>query len=230
MEKADNRYCMEWHEISDLLKAGWHIGAHMHRHCNLDYLAKKDPSGGLIREELEKCDDLIYSHLGIVPKDFAYTGTTWSRIAENEVRKRYRFGRLWIVGTHYKTDEGEIRYADLVGILGDDEVDGGPPYAARYITEDSDPYRLPSMDLEYLIFEFDAFRRYLQGALEPETRIPFHQLSRGARCSSGIASPPGRSYGYVEDKGSDRRKPASLTYPSRVLGRHWMSTFTTHCI
>lgn len=169
MEKGDNRYTMEWQEISDLLAAGWHIGAHMHRHYNLDYLASKDPSGGLIREELEKCDDLIHTNLGIVPKDFAYTGSTWSRISENEVRQRYRFGRLWIVGTHYKTDEGEIRYADLVGVLGDDEVDGGPPYAARYITEDSHPYRLPSMDLEYLMFEFDAFREYLQGALAPQT-------------------------------------------------------------
>ena len=77
-----------------------------------------------------------------------YTGTTWSRIAENEVRKRYRFGRPWIVGKHYNTDEGEIRYADLVGILGDDEADGGPPHAARYITADTDPHCLPSMDLE----------------------------------------------------------------------------------
>ena len=169
MEKVDDPYCMEWNEIGALLETGWHIGSHMHRHYNLDYLAKKDPSGGLIREELVKCDELIYAHLGIIPRDFAYTGATWSRIAENEVRKRYRFGRLWIVGTQYNTDEGEIRYADLVGISGDDEVDGGPPYAARYITKDSDPYLLPSMDLENLIFEYDAFREYLQGALEPET-------------------------------------------------------------
>jgi hypothetical protein len=92
-----------------------------------------------------------------------------SRIAEHKVRKRYRFGRLWIVGTHYHTDEGQVRYADLAGVLGDDKADGGPPHAARYITADADPYRLPSMDLEHLIFEFDAYRAYLQGALGPET-------------------------------------------------------------
>jgi peptidoglycan/xylan/chitin deacetylase (PgdA/CDA1 family) len=170
MEKGDSRYCMDWDEVRDLLQAGWHIGAHMHRHYNLDYLARKDPSGGLIREQLVTCDDLIYTHLGIVPRDFAYTGTTWSRIAEREVRQRYRSGRLWIVGTHYNTDQGKVRYADLVGIPGDDEADGGPPYAARYITADADPYRLPSMDLEYLIFELDAYRAYLQGAVGPETR------------------------------------------------------------
>ena len=117
---------MKWNKVRDLVEAGWHIGAHTHRHYDLDYLARKDPSGGLIREELETCDDLIHTH-------------------------------------------GEIRYADLVGALGEDEADGGPPYEARYITEDSDPYRLPLMELEHLIFEFDAFRAYLQGALEPDT-------------------------------------------------------------
>lgn len=74
MEKVDNPYYMKWDEVRALMEAGWHIGAHTHRHYNLDYLAKKDPSGRLIREELETCDELIYTHLGIVPRDFAYTG------------------------------------------------------------------------------------------------------------------------------------------------------------
>ena len=43
--------------------------------------------------------------------------------------------------------------------------DGGPPFAARYITKDSLPYKLPSMEFEYLIYEYDAFKKYLEGAL-----------------------------------------------------------------
>ena len=63
--------------------------------------------------------------------------------------------------------DGEaVRYADLVGVDGPDEADGGPPYAARYITEHSDPYRLPSMELQELIHDPSAFRRYLEGALK----------------------------------------------------------------
>ena len=165
MEKVDNPHYMNWDEIGELVQAGWHIGAHTHHHYPLDYLARRDPSGGLIREELEKCDEAIREHLGLKPVDFAYTGTTWSHIAELEVAKRYRFGRLWITGGKYETDDGEIRYADLVGIPGPDEPDGGPPHAARYIAEDSHPLRLPSMELEHLIFEYDAFRDYLLGAL-----------------------------------------------------------------
>ena len=43
---------------------------------------------------------------------------------------------------------------------------GGPPSAVRYITRHAHPYRLPSMELECLIYEYDAFRGYLQGGLE----------------------------------------------------------------
>jgi peptidoglycan/xylan/chitin deacetylase (PgdA/CDA1 family) len=145
--------------------AGWHIGAHTHNHYDLAYLARKDPSGSAIRSQLEICDELIERHLGIKPQDFAYTSTTWSVIAEREVANRYRFARLWIIGQRYQTDQGPIRYADLVGASGQDEYDGGPPFSARYITERTDPLKLPSMELEHLIFESDTYKRYLEGAL-----------------------------------------------------------------
>ena len=138
---------------------------HMHNHFNMAYLGRKDPTGSLIREQLEKCDRILYDSLGIISRDFAYTTTTWSSVAEIEVKKRYRFGRLWIIGSYYQTETGHVRYADLTGCPGSDEDDGGPPFAARYITPDTDPYRLPSMDLEHLIYEHDAFRAYLEGAL-----------------------------------------------------------------
>lgn len=159
------RKSMNWDEIGELLSNGWNIGSHMHVHYNMFYLATKDPTGALIREQFEICDEYLAKNLGIVSRDFAFTSTTWSEIAEREVKKRYRFGRLWIIGSHYQTDKGDVRFADLVGVPGEDEVDGGPPNDARYITENSNPYRLPSMELEYLIFEYDAFRKYLEGAL-----------------------------------------------------------------
>ena len=85
-------------------------------------------------------------------------------MAEKEVKKRYRFGRLWTTGSHYNTEAGRVRYAELVGASGPDEGDGGPPHGVRYITRETDPYKLPSLDFEYLIYEYDAFRRYLDGA------------------------------------------------------------------
>ena len=160
------REIMTWDEIGQLMESGWHIGAHTVTHPNLSELSLADASGEKLRAELEQCDETLKKYLGITPQDFAFTGTSWSSIAEREVSKRYRFGRLWIVGTEYQVDGKTMRYADLVGVDGPDEEDGGPPIAARYITKDSPPYRLPSMEIQRpLIYDPDAFRRYLEGAL-----------------------------------------------------------------
>ncbi len=155
-----------WDEMGELVEAGWHIGAHTVTHPNLSELSLEDPTGAKMRAELEACDEALKRNIGVTAKDFAFTGTSWSSIAEAEVKKRYRFGRLWIVGSEYQVDGETVRYAELVGVPGDDEDDGGPPHAARYITGDSDPYRLPSMELERLVQQPDAFRKYLELAAE----------------------------------------------------------------
>lgn len=101
-----------------------------------------------------------------MPQDFAFTFNTWSQVAEREVKLRYRFARLWVTSEPYKTEKGEVRYADLVGDGGEDEADGGPPYHLRYFTKDTDPYKIPSMELEHFIFEYNSFQNYLTGALD----------------------------------------------------------------
>ena len=156
---------MTWAEIDELRKAGWHIGAHTISHPNLSELSQEDPSGDILRTELDRCNQVIHENLGFTPTDFAFTGTSWSSMAEQEVMKRYRFGRLWIVGSEYQVDGKPMRYAELVGDPNPDEADSGPPFSARYITKETNPYRLPSMELQGLINHPDAFRQYLEGAL-----------------------------------------------------------------
>jgi peptidoglycan/xylan/chitin deacetylase (PgdA/CDA1 family) len=157
---------MAWEEAGELVALGWHIGAHTVTHPNLSDLLSKDPTGEELSRELEACDETLKKQLGIVPRDFAFTGTSWSSMAEKLVRQRYRFGRLWIVGTEYQADGQTVRYADLVGVDGDDDPDGGPPRAARYITRQTPAYRLPSMEIQRsLIYSPGAFRAYLEGAV-----------------------------------------------------------------
>ena len=163
---SPDRQFMTWDEIKTLLNGGWQIGAHTHTHPNLSELSENDPSGETISWEMETNENILMEELGLRPKDFAFTGTSWSSIAEQEVKKRYRYGRLWIVGSMYQADGKPIRYADLVGIPGTDEVDNGPPYSTRYITEETDPYKLPSMELDKLIHDYDAFKFYLCQALD----------------------------------------------------------------
>ena len=156
---------MTWDEVRELHAAGWHIGAHTISHPNLSQLSLEDGAEARLTKELDRCNQVIQENMGFVPQDFAFTGTSWSSMAEREVTKRYRFGRLWIVGSKYQVDGNPMRYADLVAVTGPDEADGGPPQAARYITENSNPYRLPSMELQALINDHQDFHRYLEGAL-----------------------------------------------------------------
>ena len=165
-----NADVMDWDEVRELMGRGWHIGAHTVTHPNLSVLAEEDPSGDALRRELEECDAVLGQHLGVAPRDFAFTGTSWSRAAEEAVMERYRFGRLWIKGAVYQADGEEIRFADLLGLGGEDEDDGGPPLAARYITRHTPPYRLPSVEIQApLIHDPRDFRAYLEGALGGES-------------------------------------------------------------
>jgi peptidoglycan/xylan/chitin deacetylase (PgdA/CDA1 family) len=158
--------CMTWDEVRELVDLGWHIGAHTVTHPNLSELAAKDPDGEKLHWELETCDTTLVEQLGIVPKDFAFTGTSWSSEAEKQVSARYRFGRFWIIGSHYRADGEDVRLADLLGVEGADKADGGPPMASRYITGESHPHRLPSIEIQRdLIYRPEAFRAYLEGAL-----------------------------------------------------------------
>ncbi len=161
----DHREIMTWEELGELVEAGWHIGGHTVTHPNLSKLSLEDPTGEKIRKELVDNNAALQRHLGITPRDFAFTGSSWSSTAEKEVAKLYRFGRLWIVGPEYLADGKTIRYGELVGVPGADEADGGPPAAARYITKKTPAHRLPSMEIQALIHGEKAFRNYLEGAL-----------------------------------------------------------------
>ena len=122
--------------------------------------------GDQIEQELQTADAQIERHLGEKPKDFAYTGATWSSIAEQKVKSRYRFGRLWIADNYFLADGRRTSVAELMGVGGADEADGGPANAARYITLQSNRYRLPAMEIcGCLMNELDQFRNYLEGAL-----------------------------------------------------------------
>jgi len=166
---AGQPMCATWDQIHQLMTSGWTIGAHTHTHPNLSELSLTDPAGQVLRAEMDTNDALLEEYLGLRPEYFAFTGNstgvTWSTVADIEARKRYRLGRLWIIGNKCEIDGKVERYADFVGATGADEADGGPPHAARYITRNTPLFRLPSMELERLIYEPEAFRQYLTLAL-----------------------------------------------------------------
>ena len=160
------RQFMTWDQIGKLVEKGWFIGAHTVNHFSFADMTAKDPSGGLILEELAGADETINRRLGITPKDLAYTGTSWSALAEEIVKQRYRFARLWITGRKYQVGpDQEVSESEILGFPDTVEVDGGPAFEARYITEHTNFYRIPSMELEYLLASDEAFKRYIDGCM-----------------------------------------------------------------
>ncbi len=103
--------CMTWDEVRELRDAGWQIGAHTHSHPNLSKLSLEDADGSKMRAELDLNVSILEEQLDIEIKDFAFTGVSYSAQAAREVRKRFRFGRLWIVGSEYQVDGETVRHA-----------------------------------------------------------------------------------------------------------------------
>ncbi len=163
---------MNWDEIAQLMALGWGIGGHTVSHPNLSRLSHTDPDGDQLERELRSADADMKRYLGVQPTDFAYTGATWSSIAEQKVKQRYRFGRLWINASYCLADGRRAPVAELMGFGGADENDGGPARVARYIRVgdgalQSDRYRLPAMEIcSPLMNNLDQYRNYLLGALE----------------------------------------------------------------
>ena len=158
---------MTWDETRELVDLGWHIGAHTRTHPNLSELFLEDPDGDrLLKEELEECDATLEAQLGTAPRDFAFVATSWSTAAAKRVKERYRFGRLWIIGSIMQVAGRKMRVAELLGAAGEDEADGGPPMAARYIERETSAYLLPSVEIQSpLLHTEEAFKAYLEGAL-----------------------------------------------------------------
>ena len=88
------REIMTWDEIGQLIgKRLAYRGTYGDASETCLNFSLADASGETLRAELEQCDKTLKKHLGITPQDFAFTGTSWSSIAEREVSKRYRFGQ-----------------------------------------------------------------------------------------------------------------------------------------
>ena len=128
---------MRWPELKILIEAGWEIGAHTRTHLYLTAAPQGPEGDAQIMHELVQGMADIKQHLGVVPHHFAYPNGLWDNRAEDMVKQVYKSAR------HYRG----VGHAD-------------------YISRETDPYRLPTMNINYLL-PFEDFK-YLVNHTDPD--------------------------------------------------------------
>ena len=85
---------MTWDLAGRLLDAGWEIGGHTATHCKV---ADKHAAEGdeAVLREVRTSNELFKTHLGIVPRDFAYPSGSRNDRTDELLSRCYRSLRLW---------------------------------------------------------------------------------------------------------------------------------------
>jgi len=128
---------MRWRELEKLVEAGWDIAAHTRTHWFLTEIPAGPEGDERIMVELVRGKEDIEANLGITPTHFGYPNVLWNERIEAMVKQVYE----------------SARHGQYFG-------------RAEYITRQTDPYRLPTMNVSYLL-EFDDFQRLVERS-DPE--------------------------------------------------------------
>ena len=123
---------MRWKELVKLVKSGWQIAAHTRTHWFLTELPKGPDGDQQIMDELVRCRQDIEDNLGIAPTHFGYPNNLWDQRSEKMVQGIYM----------------TARHGQYFG-------------KAEYITRNTNPYRLPGMNISHLL-GFDNFQRLVE--------------------------------------------------------------------
>jgi len=120
---------MRWPQLKALVEAGWDIAAHTRTHWFLTELPEGPEGDERIMYELVRGKEDIEANLGLTPTHFGYPNVLWNERVEAMVKQVYQTARH---GQYYGK--------------------------AEYITNHTNQYRLPTMNISYLL-PFEDFQR-----------------------------------------------------------------------
>ena len=120
---------MRWSELELLIEAGWEIGAHTRTHLYLTTVPQGVQGDAQIMRELVQGLVDIEINLGVTPHHFAYPNGLWDERVEILVKQVYKSAR------HFKC------YG-----------------SAEFVFKETDHFRLPTMNINYLL-PFTDFQR-----------------------------------------------------------------------
>jgi peptidoglycan/xylan/chitin deacetylase (PgdA/CDA1 family) len=81
---------LTWHQVGSMIDSGLvTVGAHTHTHPDLRHLTES-----AVIEELDRSNDLIGRHTGVMPEHFTYPKGWWAEHAHESVCARYQTATL----------------------------------------------------------------------------------------------------------------------------------------
>ena len=145
---------LDWDSIARLAEEGWSLQAHTHTHTPfIAQCAAED----YVFYELEHNNSLIKKYTGNTPRHFAYPGGEFSANFEEIIRKQYDSASLWVVSPEINYNGVATSWHDFYSISSGSYY----PVEALYITDKTDPYRLPRVEMTQLLQDEELFYRYL---------------------------------------------------------------------
>ena len=145
---------MRWRELEALVEAGWDIAAHTRTHWMLTSIPGGPDGDAHIMNELARGKTDIEENLGVTATHFTYPNGLWNERVEGMVKQVYR----------------SARHFHCFG-------------RARYITKGTDPYRLPTMNINSML-SFEDFRRLV------DRTAPDHEYCPESRAIGHAGTPP----------------------------------------
>ena len=132
---------MGWAHLKDLLDAGWEIAAHTRSHIFLDTIAQGPQGDAIIMDEIAGGAEDIERTLGFKPRHFAYPGGAWNQPRHfTNPDLRWPKRREEMVKAVFLSARGFQWFG-----------------RAQYVTARTDPYRLPTMNINHLL-PFEQFK------------------------------------------------------------------------
>ncbi len=119
---------MRWRELAKMMDAGWEMAAHTYSHLFFTTVPPGVEGDARIMDELVRSKADIQENLGLTPRHFAYPAGLWDERSEAIVKQVFDSARLF-------------------------------PWRGRadYVTRDTDPYRLPTTNINHM-FLFEEFK------------------------------------------------------------------------
>ena len=153
--QQNDKESLNWDQVARMAEEGWELQAHTHSHTPLSQTYNHDD---YVYNELQRNDMLIKQHTGIEPAHFAYPGGILADEYEKLIKERYDSACLWTASKELSYNYNLTNWQKFFNL----PTGNYYPLETLYITEQTDPYRIPRVEMSELLADETLFSKYIR--------------------------------------------------------------------